>query len=138
MTKLIGPDEFVLDQKFFSDKGAATKYVTGEGLEAVEGDVARAEVWSPDGDLVWSKTDPKIEDQELAAALATRKAGLYWQGRPATGHASPFEMHCEGCKRVTWHDRYTDCSRLAALPMPKTICSECGLEKIGGRVAPRS
>jgi hypothetical protein len=63
MARLIGPDKVVLDCKFFSTPGAAVKYVTGAGLEAAEGDVAQAEVWSPNGDLVWYKVDTKVEEQ---------------------------------------------------------------------------
>lgn len=47
MAVLIGPDNVVLDRKVFSAHGAAVKYVTAEGLDAIEGDVAKAEVWSP-------------------------------------------------------------------------------------------
>ena len=86
VAKLIGSDGFV-DRKIFSAMSAAINYVTGEGLKNFEGDVERAEVISPTGELVWHKSHLKTE-------------GLYWEGRPSTPHS---EMLCDDCKKVTLH-----------------------------------
>jgi hypothetical protein len=135
MAVLIGPDNVVLDRKFFSAHGAAIKYVTVEGLDAIEGDVASAEIWSPAGELVWYKINAKVEDQVRAAAIATHNAGLYWEGRPASTPQS--EMLCDDCQKVTMH--YVDSVEGDKYNTPwlrkrRTRCKECGREKIGERI----
>jgi hypothetical protein len=59
VAKLIGSDGFV-DRKIFSAMSAAINFVTGEGLKNFEGDVERAEVISPTGELVWHKSKVSI------------------------------------------------------------------------------
>jgi hypothetical protein len=60
---LIGPDRVILDVKYFSAEAAAVRYVTHEGPEAAEGDVATAEIYAPDDKLCWNKEEVKIEDK---------------------------------------------------------------------------
>jgi hypothetical protein len=82
--KLIGPDQFTVERTFaVAADGIA--WLKGRGLEDFEGDVERSELLSDDGELVWWRSNPKTEDQVLAAARATQNAGLYWRGRP--GHS---------------------------------------------------
>jgi hypothetical protein len=81
VAKLTGPDGLV-DRKLFGHRADAIRYVQGEGLENFEGDVEKAEVFSPSGDLIWHKRHAKIEDQREiqigtdpnALLLAKRKA----------------------------------------------------------------
>jgi hypothetical protein len=101
MAVLIDPDDVFLDRKIFGKEGDAIRYATGEGLSAVEGDVARAEVWSPDGTLIWRKTEAKVADQLTAAWVATNRAGLNWQGRPFS--TPQRELPRERCNKATLH-----------------------------------
>jgi hypothetical protein len=122
VAKLIGSDGFV-DRKIFSAMSAAINYVTGEGLKNFEGDVERAEVISPTGELVWHKSHLKTE-------------GLYWEGRPSTPQS---EMLCDDCKKVTLH--YVDSvdeDKFPWLRKRRTRCKECGHEKIRERIPWRS
>jgi hypothetical protein len=47
----------VLDTKFFSAEGDAINYAKHDGPESVEGDVVKANIYSADGKLVWSKAN---------------------------------------------------------------------------------
>jgi hypothetical protein len=46
------------------------------------------------------------------------------------------EMRCDGCETTTPHDMGMVIRN--GLTHSRTVCSECGMEKIGGRVAARS
>jgi hypothetical protein len=48
----------------------------------------------------------------------------------------PPEMLCDGCESITAHDMGMVIRD--GLTHSHTICRECGLEKIGGRVATRT
>ena len=54
--KLKGPDGFT-ERKIFSTHKAAITWLTGEGLEAFEGDVESAELWSAENVLIWQKSN---------------------------------------------------------------------------------
>jgi hypothetical protein len=75
--KLIGPDGFE-NKKLFSTHEAARQWLTGAGLKAFEGDVERAELYSPDGKLIRSWLRPKFENQRLNQRVALNRAGIPW------------------------------------------------------------
>jgi hypothetical protein len=58
---LIGPDSEVLDKKLWSSEAAAIKWATSEGPGSVEGDVVKAEIYSSENELVWFRSNIKIE-----------------------------------------------------------------------------
>jgi hypothetical protein len=121
LTVLIDPDGVVLDRKSFRAYGDAVKHVTEDGLDAVDGEVARSEIWSPDGQLIWSKTDVKVEDQVTAAAAATNRAGLYWHGRPSATEPMPTELFCRRCQKKTAYRT----ERPLAWSAPEYFCTSC-------------
>jgi hypothetical protein len=73
---LVGPDGY-RDEKFFSSGSDALKYAKSDGLEAFEGEVETASVYSPEGELIWHRTRAKLEDQEDKGSTAQWKAGIY-------------------------------------------------------------
>jgi hypothetical protein len=79
MAKLTGPDGFV-EENFFSTDKAAREWLTGAGLRGFEGKVARSELYAPDDRLIWSKLRPK---DVLAPRRTAKSAGLGRIGRPA-------------------------------------------------------
>lgn len=79
MAKLTGPDGFV-EENFFATDKAAREWLTGAGLNSFEGKVARSELYAPDDRLIWSRSRPK---QVIVAGRATKKAGLRRIGRTA-------------------------------------------------------
>jgi hypothetical protein len=56
---LLGPDELVLDTQFFAAEGDAINYAKHDGPEVVERDVVKANIYTSDGKLVWSKANLK-------------------------------------------------------------------------------
>jgi len=133
----IGPDEEILDRKFFRSKSDAIKHAAGDGLHSVNGDVVRSEVWSPRGVRVWFDTDLRIEDQDWAKFLATSQAGLEVKPRRSRTR-SPIEIYCERCQKVTWHRQYRIEPRGPVRPGREKYqrnCEDCQLKTIGKRIA---
>jgi hypothetical protein len=78
MARLIGPDKVVSDCKFFhSLRGHRARH--RQGLEAVEGDVARAEVWSPDHRLAGA-----VDSRTAALVVWHQKVGSSPKARSAS------------------------------------------------------
>jgi hypothetical protein len=80
LSVLIGPDGEILDRKLWQREGDAIGYVTGRGLDP-HPTVAKAEIYAPNGELVWIRSDskagratpPRADNQK---ARETRRAEL--------------------------------------------------------------
>jgi hypothetical protein len=70
VAKLTSADGLV-DKKIFSTHEAACAWLTGEGPKRLEGDVERSELFTEDSKRIWSKLQPKTEDQAAEARCAT-------------------------------------------------------------------
>jgi hypothetical protein len=126
VAKLTGPDGLV-DRKLFGHRADAIRYVQGEGLENFEGDVEKAEVFSPSGDLIWHKRHAKIEDQR-EIQIRTDPDALYWRnGKPRPKPKPDIEAYCDTCQQNTMNRR--EYERLYGIFSLKTKpllrCSEC-------------
>jgi hypothetical protein len=105
---LIGLDKVVLDRKIFSAYGSALKYVSEEGLNAVQEEVAIVEILSPEGDVVYCKTNAKVEDQGHNP----------WAKPPPP----PKELFCRRCQKKTSYRA----ERRQFSSESDFFCSSCG------------
>jgi hypothetical protein len=125
VAKLIASDGYE-DKKYFETKGAAEKWILGEGKENFDGDVQRAEIYHIKDGPVWFKDRPKVEEDIRYKQMRNPNSLLWHGGLPRPKAAPEIQAYCDTCQRITMNWReYEEKYGLALKHKPLLRCSEC-------------